>query len=258
MMLYVLGPKLLRVYVDETGDRGSSRKSSPFFAFAAVLVSDEDEAQMRDAMRGLRTELKVPPKAALHWNRHAKTFSRRQHVARTLSQLTKVTVCYVVVDKAAVPAGSGMLGNHVLFYNFAAGLVLERAVLAARHWTGGKRDVLVRFGHVRGFDHSTTRDYFARKKETPTTAALPWGCLKSVHFSDQASWDGLQAADQYAGMFHAAFHPDEFGGYEPNHFLAVRHQLRRSESGDAWGRGFKLLGNKTMATSLEWWPATGL
>jgi Protein of unknown function (DUF3800) len=257
MMLSVPGRRLLRVYVDETGDRGASRKASPFFAFAAVLVADEKEQQLREAVRKLRNDFQVPDNKALHWNRHVKKFARRQHTAKTLCQLTEVKVCYVV-EKAAIPAGSGMLSNQVLFYNYAAGLVLERAVLDARNWPGGSRDALIRFGHVRGFNHSTTRDYFALKQKLPATAPLPWSCLRSVHFDDQASWDGLQAADQYAGMLYAAFQADEFGGYESVHLLSIRHQLRRNGSGNAWGWGFKLLGNAASATSLDWWPSAGL
>jgi hypothetical protein len=41
---------LLRAYVDETGDRGHSGRSSPYFAFAAVLVADEDEPQLMAAV----------------------------------------------------------------------------------------------------------------------------------------------------------------------------------------------------------------
>jgi len=55
---------LLRAYIDETGDRGHSGKSSAFFAFAAVLVADEDEGDLRAAMSKLRRNLSVP--AARH------------------------------------------------------------------------------------------------------------------------------------------------------------------------------------------------
>lgn len=250
--------KLLRVYVDETGDRGTSPKSSSFFAFAAVLVPDEDEAGLRLAMDDLRTSLKTPPGTALHWNRHVKTFSRRQHVTCTISAVPEVRIVYVFVDKASLHAGSGMLDDHVLFYNYAAGLLLERVVYAARDWQGGPRDALVRFGHVRGFKHATTHEYFARKTRHSRTKHLPWGHLRSVYFCDQASWDGLQAADQYAGMLHAAFHADEFGRYEDVHLLAVRHQLRRNPWGSAWGYGFKLMGDQRAATSMPWWPNGGI
>jgi hypothetical protein len=249
---------LLRAYVDETGDRGHTGGSSPFFAFAAVVVADEDEPGLRAAMSQLRRDFKVPAGKALHWKDHVKTYTRRQHASRVLAQVPGLVIIYVVVEKAAIPVGSGIYGDHVLFYNFAACLTMERLLLAARDWPAGTRDVIVRFGHVRGFDHSRTTRYFNLK--CTTDAWIPWSRLHGVvHFDDQAKWDGLQAADQYAGMLNAAIRTDEFGGYEESHLLRIRHQLRRSSpGGKAWGYGFKVLGNTATFTSLPWWPSAGL
>jgi hypothetical protein len=248
---------LVRAYVDETGDRGHSGMSSPFFAFAAVLVADEDEPALRTAMAKLRRDLTVPVGKALHWKDHVKTYPRRQHVACTMAAVPSLMVVYVIVEKAAIPAGSGMYSDHVLFYNFAACMTMERILFAARDWDGGSRDVIVRFGHVKGFDHSRTTGYFDRKAKSDQW--VPWErLLGSVHFDDQAKWDGLQAADQYAGMLNAALRPDQFGGYEESHLLRIRHQIRRDDAGRSWGWGFKVLGNTATLTSLPWWSAQGL
>jgi Protein of unknown function (DUF3800) len=253
-----MNPPLLRAYVDETGDRGHTGGSSPFFAFAAVVVADEDEAGLRAAMSQLRRDLKVPTGKALHWKDHVKTHSRRQHVSRVLSQVPRLLIVYVVVEKAAIPARSGMYCDQVLFYNYAACLTMERLLLAARDWPGGSRDIIVRFGHVRGFDHSKTTAYFNLKKQN-AAAWVPWARLHgAVHFDDQAKWDGLQAADQYAGMLNVAIRPDDFGGYEEVHLLRIRHQIRRNGTGKAMGYGFKVLGNEATFTSLPWWPAAGI
>lgn len=248
----------LRAYVDETGDRGHTGGSSPFFAFAAVVVADKDEPDLRAAMSQLRRDFKVPTGKALHWKEHVKVYARRQHVSRTLAQVPGLLVVYVVVEKAAIPVSSGMYGDQVLFYNYAACLTMERLLLAARDWPGVSRDVIVRFGHVRGFDHSKTTTYFNLKKQK-CPAWVPWGLLHgAVHFDDQATWDGLQAADQYAGILNGAIRPDEFGNYDESHLLRIRHQLRRSETGNALGYGFKVLGNVATFTSLPWWPASGI
>lgn len=148
---------ILRVYVDETGDRGVSGSSSPFFAFAAVLVADEDEPPTRAAVSKLRRDLRVPQGKQLHWKDHVKTFSRRQHVTKTLTVVPGLMVVYVLVEKSAIPAAAAMRQDHAIFYNFAAGLILERVLLAAKYWPGGARRVVLRFGHVRGFDHQRTR-----------------------------------------------------------------------------------------------------
>lgn len=248
---------LLRAYVDETGDRGHSAKSSPFFAFAAVLIADEDEPHLRATMSQLRRDLKTPPGKALHWNEHVKSYGRRQHVSSQLAAVPRLMVIYVIVEKTAIPASSGMYSDHVLFYNYAACMITERVLLAARDWPGGRRHAAIRFGHVRGFDHSTTTSYFTLKASKP--GWIPWDLLDGqVKFSDQAQWDGLQAADQYAGILNVAVTADQFGGYEEAHLLRVRYQVRRSAAGVSRGYGFKVLGNEATFTSLPWWPQEGL
>ena len=116
---------------------------------------------------------------------------------------------------------------------------------------------MVRFGHVRGFDHTETTNYFGLKRSL--MGWLPWERLQGqVHFDDQAAWDGLQAADQYAGMLNVAIRSDPFGGYDEHHLMRVRHQVDRSPRGQSWGWGFKVLGNEATFRSLPWWPTEGL
>lgn len=131
--------RLVRAYIDETGDRGHSLFSSRFFAFAAVLIADEDEPGLRDTMVNLRQDLTVPPGKALHWKEHVKTYSRRQHVARSLAQVSGVMVIYAIVEKASVPASYTMYSDHELFYNFAACITMERILRddQGRSWGRG-------------------------------------------------------------------------------------------------------------------------
>lgn len=250
-------PRLLRAYIDETGDRGVGPKASPFFAFSCVLVADEDEPILLDATRDLRSRLSIPANKALHWNEHAKTFARRQHIASTLGALPTHMVVHVVVEKAGIPAHSGMRRDHRLFYNFAAGMVLERVLLAARDWPGGARPALVRFGHVRGFDHDLTRDYIAYRRAANDPHWVPWRQLHSLHFDGQNNYLGLQVADQYAGMLSHAFRPDEFGQYEASHFISTAHQLR-SVNGRVLNYGLKWLGLPSTLAALPWWASLDL
>lgn len=176
---------LVRAYIDETGDRGHSGRSSRFFAFAAVLVADEDEPNLRAIMTRLRQDLTVPPGKALHWKEHVKTYSRRQHVARTLAQVSGVIVIYAIVEKETIPTTYAMYRDHELFYNFAACIIMERVLRAAQEWRYGPRDVIVRFGHVKGFDHDTTIEFF--EKKSAVQHGIPWERLHGrVHFADQA------------------------------------------------------------------------
>lgn len=248
---------ILRAYIDETGDRGYSAKSSPFFAFAALVVADEADADMRATVSEIRRELKVPVGKALHWNEHIRSYPRRQFACGKVAALQEVALNYVAVEKAAIPAASGMRIDHQLFYNYAAGLTMERILLGARHWPGGARDVKVIFGHVRGFDHRQTTSYFTVKQASGSW--VPWHLLRGpVLFDGQANWDGLQAADVYAGMLHSAICPDPYGGFEEAHLLRVRHQLRRDDQGRSWGFGFKWLGNEATVKRFPWWPSGGI
>jgi hypothetical protein len=248
--------KLLRAYVDETGDRGMKGKASDYFAFAGIVVSDEDEPAMRAAMSQLRRDFGTPAGRPLHWKDHVKTHDRRQHAAAVLAKLP-LTINYVAVEKSAIPATANIRGDQAKFYNYAAGILMERLLLTARHWPGGQRDLVATFGHVRGFRHQETQDYFALKRDLDP-AWVPWARLRRVSFDAQVLWDGLQAADQYAGMLSAAICPDRWGGYEHHHFMAIRHQIRRDSNGKCDGYGFKWLGNQATVTTLPWWPANGL
>jgi hypothetical protein len=77
-------------------------------------------------VRRLRRDPGVPPGQAFHRKDHVKTYSRHQHVAAVLSQVRRLMVVYAVVEKAAIPAGSGLRTDHAIFYNYAADLIMER------------------------------------------------------------------------------------------------------------------------------------
>jgi hypothetical protein len=59
-------------------------------------------------------------------------------------------------------------------------------------------------------------------------------------------------------MLNVAVSEDEFGGYEHHHLLAIRHQIRRRPSGDAWGYGFKVMATGGHMTRYPWWPKEGI
>ena len=149
--------RILRAYVDETGDRGSSGKSSDFFAFACALIADEDEDPLRAAVSQLRRDLKVPVGKALHWKDHVKTFSRRQHVTSLLTAVPNMRLIYVLVDKSAIPASASMRPDQAIFYNFAAAFILERALLAATQRNIGQKALAISFCDLVKFEGSTMR-----------------------------------------------------------------------------------------------------
>lgn len=188
---------LVRAYVDETGDRGLSSRASRYFGMVAVVVADEDDPVLRRAIRLCRQRLSVPVGKPLHWTEHVKRFPRRQFVASRLATVAGVALNVVLVEKAAVAHD---ITDQVAFYNFVAGRLLEQVLVAADGWPGGARDVVITFGHVRGFNHGETLAWFEKLRARASTDT-PWELLRGrPAFLGPGQLDGLQAADQYCGM----------------------------------------------------------
>jgi hypothetical protein len=219
---------------------------------AAVTVADEEDSALRAVMKECRDTLKVPTPKPLHWQEHVKVFPRRRFVASKLAAVEGLTVNYIIFEKSAIPATSAFQSNQVAFYNYAAGLMMERLLLTARDWPGGSRELVANFGHVRGFNHEDTYSYFNVKK-LQAKAWMPWHLLRGrVKFTNPGMLDGLQAADQYAGMLKAALCADDFGNYEEHHLLAIQHQIRRVKN-KAWGYGFKAMALPDTFENYPWW-----
>jgi hypothetical protein len=243
---------LVRAYVDETGDRGLSARSSRYFGMVAVMIADEDDPGLRRVIAHCRHRLSVPEGKPLHWAEHVKRFPRRQFVAAQLADVPGIAVTYVLVEKAAVGLLDELISDQVAFYNYVAGRTLEQVLSAASDWPGGRRDVVITFGHVRGFRHEETLAWFEKLRASSPGQEL-WELLRGrPGFLGPGQFDGLQAADQYAGMLRAALEPDEFGGFEAHHLMAVRHQILRDDDGLA---GFQLVVQPGTMEAYPWWSA---
>jgi hypothetical protein len=237
----------VRAYVDETGDRGLSPRSSRYFGMVAVVVADEDDAGLRRVIDQCRRRLSVPVGKPLHWTEHVKRFPRRQFVASQLAAVPGVVLNMVLVEKAAV---ANDLPDQVAFYNLVAGRLLEQVLRTADEWPGGRRDVVITFGHVRGFQHDETLAWF-EKLRARNSARVPWELLRGrPAFRGPGQLDGLQAADQYCGMLRAALEADEYGGFEEHHLIAVRHQIHTPG-------GFERIVLPGTMAAYRWWPIGG-
>lgn len=244
---------MLHAYVDETGDRGTSVKASPYFAMAAVVVPDTHRVNLTRAVAEIKEQFGIPVRTPVHWNRHCKDFARRRFVADKLASVDGVQLNYVIFEKAAIPSKAAIMTDHVMFYNYTAGITLERILLTAAGFPGHDKRVQVQFGHVKGFDHGTTDGHFWGKRKN--TNLIDWSLLAGdPTFVNMDRNSGLQAADLYAGILAAAICPDAYGGYEEAHLLKIAHQMRRNPAtGRTWGYGFKVMARDDFITRLPWW-----
>ncbi|MEV8398866.1 DUF3800 domain-containing protein [Streptomyces niveus] len=250
-------PKL-SVYVDETGDRGLSQRSSPFFAMTALMVPAEDDWTVRYAAAGLRNVIhgeegdRAKP---LHWVDHFKRkhADRRLMAATALAGMPSARVTHVIVPKDAARTAPG-LADRDRFYNYTTRLLLERVAYAAKGWQGGPRLAIVRLGHVRGMDHATTAGYlnFVRQGQIETWG-VPWQYIKWPPVWMGTDWDGIQLADLHAGLLNCALSGDPADEACASNLLLCKHQLYR-RNGRLLGYGVKVLGrDSSIVTGRAWW-----
>jgi hypothetical protein len=232
----------LFAFVDEIGDRGHSRKSSEYFAMSAVLFPASVQQKVKDCIANLKIKLGVDLKTPLHWRNHCRKHDTRKYITGEITKLEDITVIYIISDKKTVPE------DHVKFYNIVAAFTLERVL---KHTEKLNTKVCVRFGHVRGFNHSTTLDYFNKKD---------WHLCDYNRLSDQPKWisadsnSGIQLADLYAGILGAAMIPDRYGNYESTYLEKIKHQIRKSSNQMISGYGIKAISSDNDPKSFKWWP----
>jgi hypothetical protein len=232
----------LLAFVDEIGDRGHSEKSSEYFAMSAVIFPISAQQRVKNCIVYLKTSLGITPKTPFHWREHCHRHDVRKYVAGEIAKLEDITVIFVISDKKAVPE------DHSKFYNIVAAFALERIL---KHAEDQNAKTQVRFGHIRGFDHSTTLDYF-RKRD--------WRLCDYNRLLDEPKWisadsnSGIQLADLYAGILGAAMIPDRFGNYEAGYLEKIRHQIRKSAQGKVSGYGIKAISADNNPQSFRWWP----
>jgi hypothetical protein len=243
----------VNVYVDETGDRGFSNNSSPFFAMTALMVPEEDDWCVRFTAAGLRALIDTD--RPLHWVEHFKRKhpERRSRAAKQLSLIPNAKVVHVIAPKAAVSRYTGM-SNGVRFYNYTTRLLLERVAYAAQQWEGGMRLAVVRMGAVKGMDHQETADYLDYVRQGKCeTYGVPWGLIKWPPKWLGTEYDGIQLADIHAGLLNAALTGARSDDACAENLLLCKHQLYRSPAGTLWGHGVKVIAGYGYVLGRSWW-----
>jgi hypothetical protein len=232
----------LLAFVDEIGDRGYSKKSSEYFAMAAVIFPATVQQKVKDCIAQIKTKLGIPLGTPLHWRKHCRLHEFKKYVTGEIAGIKGVSVIYVISDKKTVPK------DHTKFYNIVAAVTLERILRQAEELN---TNVCVRFGHVRGFNHAETLEYFQKRV---------WRLGNYNRLTDQPKWifaennSGIQLADQYAGILGAAMIADRFGNFEASYLDKIKHQIRTAKNGKISGYGIKAISADNDPKSFKWWP----
>ena len=236
-------------YIDETGDRGlaGTGGSSPIFGMVAVLVTDTAAPGLRAAVTHLRTTFGVPADKVMSWKEHVKTHARRQYAANTLAAVPDVWVSYVYCQKDQVTGAYTQ--DRELFYNYVAFKMYKNILWAARNWQGSA-GVHTRFGHVRGHDHTATKQYL--EFQASMDSKVPHGIERGLQWISADKYLESQAADLYGGFLRAAVWPAEFGLVEPQYLKTVWPQVRKGYEDCRIPLGFMSMPENAIARRLDW------
>lgn len=228
-----VSPRALHAFIDEAGQRSSSKYSSDHFILSAVLI---DELQLPAAaalLAGLRTDLRRQPGQMLHWQK-IRAHADRLHAAKSLGQAPWATVSSVVVCKRHL---TGQL-NDDLAYLHTLRYLLERMSWLARD---RGRELHYTLAHIVRFKIEKLREYEAQLRRD-TKCQVAWGAV-SAHGGriDQPSRvEMLQLADIAASATGAAFEPDIHGNTETRYLQELGPRLYRRGSAPLTSYGLKM------------------
>nr|WP_199347695.1 DUF3800 domain-containing protein [Mycobacteroides chelonae] len=244
--------KNVYVYVDETGDRGSSAESSPVFGMAAVIVDSATAQHLQATIDQLRRDFKVPSGKVMSWKDHLGPHDRRRRAAQLLVSVPGLTVCYVWALKSALSPGS-YLDDNDRFYNWVAFKTYKSSMWAARNVHGQSARVHFRFGHVRRFDHEKSRQYI--EAEAAADPKVPHHLQASLRWVSADQYRESQAADLFGGFLSAAVWPKgQFQMTEPSYLHTVWPVIRKNPQQCAIPLGLFGMPDHSIITGSDWFP----
>lgn len=247
------------VYVDETGDRGRSKASSPFFGFAAVVFRKDRLPSVREAKQRVNRRLGRAEHVELHWSKNLKAHDKRYVAAEELAQLN-LRIVYSAVEKATSPEGSQLHGDRDTLYNYALRLLLERVSWLVDDAGGIAR---VTLAAVQGLPKRVPLGYLEKLRKRQTQ--IRWNAVHpKIEVRQAATRDGLQVADVAAGALDRAIRPATNPPHrmEPAYLLLLKHRIYTPGRGRVASYGLKALPGD-LWTRFAWWdevnslPANG-
>ncbi len=152
----------MSAYIDESGGRAHSKKSTDHFVMAAVVFRHPDRPQAIQLLAKLRQDLGRHPGDELHWV-NVKSHGQRVHVAQTLGQAVFLHVSSVIVCKRHFAVGDEIHHEDVA-YLYTLRFLLERLSWLGRAY-GGAVDYTL--AHVVRFQIAKLKRYEAILKADP-------------------------------------------------------------------------------------------
>jgi hypothetical protein len=202
----------LQAFIDESGQRAVTRKSSDYFVMSAVVCRDINLPRTTELLASLRSDLGRHPEHRLHW-KSLKLHDQRLHAATTVGQTGYLQLASVVVVKRLL-VNTMPHEDYAYLYTFR--LLLERLSWLAED---ERTQLTYTLGHVQRFPKPKLRDYERRLRVPGAAPAIKWNHLdpKGGRIEKDTSIEQIQLADLVASGTREAFESNAFGQTEPRY-----------------------------------------
>jgi hypothetical protein len=188
----------LEAFIDESGQRGVTRKSSDHFVMSAVVCRDVNVLRTRELLDEIRAELGRQPRQRLHWTNFKP--DQRVKAAQILGGASYLKIASVVACKRLLPP---TIPNDDAAYLYTFRFLLERLSWLAKQ---EKTELSYTLSHVRGFHISELRQYEEKLRKIETE--IKWKYIAgNGSLAYDTAIEQLQLADTAASATAAAFEP---------------------------------------------------
>ena len=124
----------LLAFIDESGQRSKTPKSSDHFVMSAAIVRAGSLPDVSDLLAQLRIDTDRRPSDHLSW-KNIRTHDQRLHIAKEIGKRPWLRVCSVIVCKRHLSSG---IVNDDHAYLFTARFLLERLSWFGRQYDAAR------------------------------------------------------------------------------------------------------------------------
>lgn len=231
-------PKRLHAFVDESGQRSPSEKSSDYFIMSAVLVFDNCLDLAREHLTALKSATNRKPEHLLHWSKlkphHRSKVSEMMGSASGFMGYVSVVACKrVLADQVTMEMNFG--GEKYKFSAFTplsedeAYLKTYQYLLERISWVASRNQTSadITIEHTIRFKRKTLEEFESRIKKDASCSAH-WGSLPDgAKLRSKNDEDLLQLADLVASGIGAAFNGHPRNGVDTSHVSNMAQAMWR-------------------------------
>ena len=224
-------------FMDESGQRSKTRKSSDHFVMSAVMVRPGAVSRTTTLLTDMRRELGRGPGDELAWKK-LRSHQQRVRAAQMLGGASFLRISSVIVCKRDFDPGKGSIPDEDFAYLYTFRFLLERLSWWARDMGVVSKYTLA---HIIRFRKATLRRYESILRNDPE-CRVEWDHLdqRGGGIDQPSRLEQLQLADLAASATAQAFEPDQFGNVEVRYLEELRPRLYRHGGGVLTSYGLKM------------------